>query len=175
MDGPPFAGSWEAFAGGGGGNSSAETGTNPLSGAASLELFLDTGSGFAGVFQDIPAFAGRDVTWSGWHALGSGSTPGGTEIRIEWFDAGGGGLGATPNFTPTLTADNIYVPFSLTATAPAGTATARVVYAIQSFGAGVPQTVFVDDVSGTAIPEPTSLVLAGLAGVGLLAYSRRKK
>jgi MYXO-CTERM domain-containing protein len=53
-----------------------------------------------------------------------------------------------------------------------------VVYAIQSFGnAGLPDlgTVFVDDASLTVVPEPATLALAAVSGLGLLAVHRRRR
>ena len=92
------------------------------------------------------------------------------ELRFEWRDSvGNTEVSRTPNYAPTLTTS--YSQFSLTATAPAGADTARVVYAIQSFGGPATQTVYVDDLSLT-IPEPTSLVLA-LAG--LAPFIRRRR
>jgi hypothetical protein len=74
-----------------------------------------------------------------------------------------------------LTAD--YAPFSRTHTVPAGADLARVVYAIQTFG-GTSDTgqVSLDDLSVTAIPEPATMVLAGLAGAAaFVALGRRRK
>lgn len=171
FDGAPFEGSWEGF-NNGGANTTAYGSTNPRSGASALELFLGDPSGFAGAFQQVPASAGNEVIFSGWHALGSGSVAGGTEIRIEFVDGTGAEVGRTGNLAPALTADGQYVSFSQSGVAPAGTAGARVVYAIQSFGASVPQTVYVDDVGVTVIPEPATALLAGLAGVALIGRRR---
>ena len=54
---------------------------------------------------------------------------------------------------------------------------ARVVYAVQTFGPepGDTGTVYVDDVSVTAIPEPCSATLLGASALGLLAGARRRK
>lgn len=172
-DGPPFVGSWEGFNGANANSDS--TPTLPLTGSQSLEIFVGDANSFAGAFQDIAALEGDEVTWSGWHALQTGSPSGGTEIRIEWLDAGGGGLPNDGNTTPVLTPDSTFVPFSVSSTAPAGTAFARLVYAVQSFGAAPGQFVFVDDVSATlvpAIPEPASLGLAALAGLALIGRRR---
>lgn len=174
-DGPPFVGFWEGFNSGAG--TFADSTTNmPRNGAGSLELVIDnTVNGFAGAFQDVyfgPAGAGQDGTFSGWHKAVQGS---GVEIRIEWRDSvNNSEISRTPNFAPVPGPDFEF--FSLTATAPAGSDTARVVYAIQSFGGVINQNVFVDDVSFSGIvPEPASLALVGLAGAAVLARRRGRK
>ncbi|QDV74002.1 hypothetical protein [Botrimarina mediterranea] len=170
FDGAPFVGTWEGF-NNGGANTTALSGTNPRTGASSLDLFLGDANGFAGAFQEVPAFEGAEVTFTGWHALATGSVAGGTEVRIEFVDAGGVEVGRTGNLAPSLTADGNYESFIQSGIAPAGTAGARAVYAIQSFGAGLTQNVFVDDLSMTVIPEPAAVLLALL---GLAPLTRRR-
>jgi len=164
FDGAPFVGSWEGF--NAGPPSSAINGTtSPLSGVQTLELEIAGGANlFAGAFQDVSIVAGTSVTWSG-STLDAGADAGGQEIRIEWVDAGGGVIGATPNSVPALT-PGVYTPWSVTAVAPAGAQYARGVYAIQSFGAGPNQLHYVDDVS--IVPEPASLALLGLGGLAMI-------
>lgn len=171
FDGAPFIGSWEGF-NNGGANTTAYTGVNPRTGTSALDLNLGDPNGFAGAFQQVPAFEGAAVTFSGWHALASGAVAGGSEIRIEFVNAVGGEVGRTGNLVPALTADGTYVPFTQSGIAPAGTVGARAVYAIQSFGAGLTQNVFVDDVSLTVVPEPATALL-GLLGLAPLARRRR--
>jgi len=106
---------------------------------------------------------GDNVEFSGWHL--SLLDSGGIEIRIEWRDSVNDvEITRTPNLTPTPGAQ--YEPFSLPAVVPAGADTARVVYAIQSFGAGPNQLVRVDDLS--FVPEPASLALLSLGGLAML-------
>jgi hypothetical protein len=170
-DGPPFDDNWEAFTGGAGAISINST-TNPLSGTQHLQLQISgTANNFAGVFQDVPGLsAGEELTWSGW-SLDAGTDAGGTEIRIEWRDSvGNAEISRTANYVPVLT--DVYTQWSLTDTVPAGADLARVVYAIQSFGAGPNQNIYVDDVSVTVIPEPASLALLGLGG--LVMFLRRR-
>lgn len=140
---------------------------DPRSGNNHLTLQLDNiPNSFAGVFQDVGGLsAGESVTWSGW-TKDNGQDQGGAEIRIEWRDSvGNTEISRTGNLVPTLT-PGVYTQWSLTDVVPVGADTARVVYAIQSFGAGPNQLHYVDDTS--VIPEPASLALLGLGGLAML-------
>lgn len=168
-------GKWLPFGGSGVGlpTLSATDSTSPLSGASHLALQIDnTANTFAGVFQDVGGLsAGEELTWSGW-TMDLGQDAGGAEIRIEWRDSVGDiEVTRTANLVPTLT-NGTYTQWSLTDLVPAGADTARVVYAIQSFGAGPNQLHYVDDTSVTVIPEPASLALLGLSG--LMVAGRRR-
>lgn len=175
QDGAPFVGFWEAFNGGAGSTATRVT-TNPRTGAANANFNItSTDNTFAGAFQDVTGLtAGQSVTYSGWQrAIGTFDI--GAEYRIEWRNNAGNTEISRNNTVTTPTAT--YSQFSFTGTVPAGADTARVVYAIQSFGAGGTNngTVSLDDVSLSVVPEPACAVLAGF---GLLALgcgrSRRK-
>jgi hypothetical protein len=178
MDGPPFVGFWEGFSGNAAATASNST-ASPRTGAQNLDLTItNVNDTFAGAFQDVEGLvAGAPATFSGFHRTPTSPTAFGlgTEIRIEWRNSVTmAEVGRTPNLTLTPTAD--YTPFSVSAPVPVGADTARVVYAIQTFG-GEPNptntgTVFIDDVSFTAIPEPSALALAGLGALGLLRRRR---
>lgn len=167
FDGPPFVGSWEGF--NAGGASTAINGvTSPRSGAQTLELQIAGAANlFAGAFQDVAGLtAGDNVEWSGWTLETVGSMAGGSEIRIEFRNSGSNTeVSRTPNLVPAFTQGQ-YQQWSLPAVVPAGADTARLVYAIQSFGGATTQLLYVDDVSFT--PEPASLALLGLGGLTLL-------
>lgn len=170
FDGAPFVGTWEGF--NGGGATAAATTTLPRTGAQALTLTITlTPNTFAGAFQDAAVIAGTEYSFSGYHITTSSPLNLGVEARIEWRNASSE-VSRTPNITPTPGAT--YTPFSLTGTAPAGATFARVVYAVQSFstspnGNGV---VHVDDVSFSAVPEPSSL---GLLALGAMALGRRRR
>lgn len=168
-------GVWFAFNGGGGALSENST-LDPRTGAQSLRLVIPgLNNNFAGAFQDIPGLTpGQQVTYSAWHKS-AGTFDIGAELRIEWRNPGNTAeVSRTANFVPTLTGN--YAQYSLNSTVPAGVGVARIVYAIQSFGDGGTNTgtAFVDDVSFTAVPEPSSLAMIALCGLGLGAASRRR-
>lgn len=170
-DGPPYVGSWEGSSGGPGSWVVNST-TSPRNGAQSLELgILETPNTFAFAFQDVPGLTlGVSYTFSGWHATPSVPFGVGVEVRIEWRDSVGNvEVSRTANLTTPPGAS--YTPFSLTATVPAGADTARVVYAIQSFGPEPTDTgvVYVDDLAFAGVPEPHQYAL--MAGVGLLGFA----
>ena len=174
-DGAPFIGFWEAF-NGGAGSSSGNSTTSPRTGLQSLELsIVNTDSTFAGAFQDVTVIPGLEYTLSGWHASPSSPLDLIAEIRIEWRDSvGNTEVSRTPNLSPVPA--SVYSLFELTAEVPAGADTARLVYAIQTFG---PQPsnngiVYVDDVSFALVPEPSSLILLG-AGALAVALMRRRR
>lgn len=171
-DGPPFVGLWEGFSGAA--VSSSEFTTNmPRTGAQSLEVNIDqTADSFAGAFQDVdfgPGFDGQPAYFSGWHKATADAA---SEIRIEWRDSvSDTEISRTPNLSPVLSTD--YEEFVLSAAVPAGADTARLVYAIQSFGGVLTQQVFVDDVNFNLAPEPTAVGLAALALLGVVGRRGR--
>jgi hypothetical protein len=180
FDGQPFVGFWEGFSGGGPNASASNSTLSPRTGTMNLDLTINTqDASFAGVFQDVPNLvAGQIGTWSGFQRTPTSPTNFGLglEYRIEWRNSvSNTEISRTPNSTAPVPTD-VYAPFSLSATVPAGADTARVVYAIQTFG-GEPNptntgTVFVDDVSFTVIPEPSALALACLGAMGLIRRRR---
>jgi hypothetical protein len=174
-DGAPFVGSWEGFSAGAGAQA-INSMAMPRSGAQHADLSIfNVNNSFAGVFQDVPNLvAGMTGVFGGWHKTPSDPFDVGAEIRIEWRNSVSDmEISRTPNLTPVPT--DQYRPFSLTAMVPAGADTARVVYAIQTFG---PQptnngTVFLDDMY-FVIPEPTALSLLAFGSMGLAAVRRQR-
>lgn len=175
-DGAPFVGFWEGF--NGAGASSIRDTVQPRTGLGHLHMNITaTNDSFAGAFQDIEGLTpGQIVTYSGWHMTPISRVfdlvP---EVRIEWRKTGQGPEVDRDQILPVPTAD--YTQFSLALPVPLGADTARIVYAIQTgTNAGTLNTgsVYVDDVSLTVIPEPTTLALASLAGAALLVARRRR-
>ena len=128
---------------------------------------------FAGAFQDVPVVSGTEYTFSGYHLSPSDPLSLGVEIRIEWRNSISE-VGRTPNFTPIPSGS--YSPFGFNAIAPAGADIGRCVYAIQSFSTAPSGNgaVYVDDVSFAVVPEPATMVLAGLGAASLLGLRRRQ-
>ena len=173
QDGPPFVGFWEAF--NGSANSAAFNSTvMPRSGAMHAEInILGDDNSFAGLFQDVGGLtAGDNVTFGGWFATPSNPLDVGVEFRIEFRDSFGDfEVSRTPNETAAPSGSQ-YEPFSLNAVVPAGADTARVVFAIQTFGGDGPSNsgvIYLDDMN--FVPTPASLALIGFAGLA----SRRRR
>jgi hypothetical protein len=159
-------GDWFPF-GSGAGGAATQVGTMPRSGQMHMDLTTIGSAQFAGVYQDLPATPGQTVVFKGWHkAVGDDLAT--HEIKIEWP--------GSPNGQNRIDVFNItsdYTQFTHSAVVPAGSATARVTYAISSFGMGQGDaTTYIDDFEAWVTPEPTS---AGLLGLGLLALVRRRK
>jgi hypothetical protein len=175
FDGGPFVGFWEGF--NGGGATAANSTLFPRSGAQSLQLAINmTVNTFAGAFQDIPGLLpGTEYTFGGWHATPSNPFDVGVEIRIEWRNSvSNSEISRTPNLTPVPT--GAYSLFSLNATVPAGADTARLVYAIQSFGGGPTHDglAYVDDMSFAVVPEPSTALLVLAGAFALVAVRNRR-
>jgi hypothetical protein len=179
-DGPPFVGSWEGFSGnfGGGSSSSSNSSVMPRTGAGHVNLTITSGSGFAGVFQDVPGLTpGTPVIFSGWHQSTSLPVDITSEVRIEWRNSvSNTEVSRTPNLLPVASA--AYSPFALPVLVPAGADTARAVYAVETFFGPMdpPQnggTVFIDDFSFIVIPEPAAVTLLVLGCLGLAGLRRR--
>lgn len=168
-----FAGSgWTAF----GGNTflqDSSFGVVPNGGNQSLKMF-----GLSGVFQTFPANPGE--IWNGGAHIYNPSfddlDPGQVAaVNIEWLDAGENQISFISNGTfmsgsPT----DVWTLQTITGTAPAGTAFARLTLITGDFvdpgvGGGAP---YYDDAFFEVIPEPAT---AGLLALGGLAMARRRR
>jgi hypothetical protein len=175
QDGPPFVGSWEAF-NGSAGSSSVDDTLSPRTGTHAAHLSINASNNdFAGFFQDVPVTAGQTYTYSGFHQSANlNPTDYVTEVRFEWRNSVSNTEVSRNQILPIAGA--AYTPFSLSFAAPAGADTARIVYAVQTFsdtGTTNLASVFVDDLSVTQAPEPSSLALLGLGAI--CAIRRRSR
>jgi hypothetical protein len=173
-DGPPFIGSWEGFNGSALSSSVNDT-LSPRTGQRDAHLNITASNNdFSGFFQDVLVTAGVSYTWSGFHkSVNLNPADYVTEVRFEWRNSVSNTEVSRNQILPIAT--SVYSPFSVTAVAPVGADTARVVYAIQTFSdTGTLNTgdVFVDDVSLTAVPEPSTLAVLSLGGLAALRRRR---
>jgi MYXO-CTERM domain-containing protein len=174
---------WNGFFGGPAGTflqAFNDTGATPRSGSNAL---VTTIRGVAGVTDGMNAFTGHVQIVTGIVpgqeyelAVWARTNPlllNGAEMRVEWQDAGGGEI-ARFNLPLQGLLTNEYQRISFTDFAPAGTARAAVVLAVQSFVGTSPADTSVawDDASLTVIPAPGAMALVGLAG---LAGLRRRR
>jgi hypothetical protein len=138
----------------------------------------------SGAFQELPASPGEVYTLTGFglvpQALTAGNSFGG--IQITFFNSVGTNLGtvetspgnARGDFSMTPSSPtNVWIPLSVTATAPATTVAIQA-FAIYIDFTGATQGIYADDLALTraAVPEPATLALMGLGAFGFAAVRR---
>lgn len=135
--------------------------------------------GTAGAFQDFAASEGQ--VWNGgafvMNFSGDALQPGQiAAVNIEWLDAGGNQISFITNGTFDSTApQDVWTQQTITGTAPAGTATARLTLITGPFDAAAGPgggAAFYDNAFFEQIPEPGSLALVSLGGLALLRRRR---
>ncbi len=130
--------------------------------------FFQTVAGTGGLTYNLSVLSGADAWW----------LPYG-EMRLFFLDSGNSQLGATviqPTVDPAVYGQNFDIPhpwaaYSVTATAPDGTAQIKVEFA-EPHGTG---SVWFENASLTVVPEPGTPALAAAAAALLWAHSRRNR
>ncbi len=134
------------------------------------------------LFQDHPATPGKKYTLTGWAGAGVAHLAVGHELALEFLDAVGSiiPLSGAVNPMAELLVDNglpfDYKEYMTMAVAPANAAEVRARISMIGGSAnptGGDQAFVVDDITLTCIPEPTSLLLAGLSMIGMMGMRRR--
>lgn len=173
-------GGWDVF------NGAAFSMAQAHSGDWSIDLTAS--NSVPGAYQVLPASPGQVYTLTGWAlapvALANGTAFGG--IQISYFDGGGTDLGTVETGPGVAASDfrgvgqasgnfvaGVWEPLSVTATAPAGTATLQAFPILIDFGA-LTEGIFVDDMSVTLVPEPSSIALL-LVGMACWAGLTRRR
>lgn len=134
------------------------------------------------LYQDHPATPGWKYTLTGWAGAGPAHLSASNELALEFLDAGGNLIPLSGDINPMaeLFVDNgqpfDYKEYTVTATAPLNAAEVRARVSMiggQSNPAGGDQAFVVDDITLTAVPEPSTLLLAAISLFGILALRRR--
>lgn len=156
---------------------------SPQSGAFSLLEVNAAGNAWnpAGSYQIVPGSAGSLYTYSVWALTDTGmqgdswTTP--VDTQIQFLDASLANISTIDLGWSAIGALDTWQQYTVSGTAPAGTAYVSVYAMNMVSGANTgPVNVYFDTASLTApVPEPTTLALAGLGGAAALSLIRRRK
>ncbi|MCU0316873.1 MAG: PEP-CTERM sorting domain-containing protein [Fimbriimonadaceae bacterium] len=132
------------------------------------------------LYQDVAGTAGLIYTLTGWAGAEANYMAADSVFALEFLNGSGSVIGSSIlSLTPTLqTPNNLafnYKLYTVTGTAPTGTATVRARISMidgMANPAGGGQAFVVDDFTLTAVPEPMTMAALGL---GALVIARRRR
>jgi hypothetical protein len=137
------------------------------------------------LFQDNPATPGLTYILTGWAGAEANALMADAIFAVEFLDGFGAEIpasGAELSLLPTLVTPNgeafNYKQYTVSAVAPAGVVSVRARASMidglsNPLGGG--QAFVIDDFTLTAVPEPATFALVGLAVAGLIGIRRRSK
>ena len=176
---PAKAEDWTSFAGGG--DTAERSNAMPRNGdwGFLMQTRADD-AGFAGAFQEFAVSPGDPIVFTAWAKADDladgtagldddGDPATQMRMRFEWRSGGSGSGDPNTQINITGAVTDQYQKFTVSDVAPAGVDAVRAVFALNRND----DKFYFDDVSFSIVPEPASLGLAMIAGLGLLCGRRR--
>ncbi|MEP2775098.1 MAG: PEP-CTERM sorting domain-containing protein [Luteolibacter sp.] len=160
------------------------TGTNPdrqvrtrntgaRSGAMSVQLGAGNSNHEGQLYQTVTTAIGQLYTFSIWGSvLNNSNTPELQNFRVDLVDGTGVAGTSLANVTSAGTLSTTYKEFTVNFTA-ISTETTIWIRDISTAGTADGNDIFLDDVSITAIPEPSAAALLGLGALSLVLRRRK--